>query len=174
MKEIEIERKWVLKKNPVSLEYEPHEVFSIVQFYLKSESDTITERVRSIRQLVNGEVLEKYIYTKKEFIPGQVGQPEEEKEISESEFDKLRKNATGIIQKDRYRRKIGEITWFVDVFNNINLVLLEGEIVARETEAKEKEEWLMKQPIDEMFSDLVIMEVTGMREFSNSRLSMPV
>ena len=154
---LEIERSWLLKTIPVDLTFDR----TINQYYIPTEEGSL--RVRQSCFADNSEV---YHETKKYPRPnGKVGFIEHEREISRDEFVEMVQKAETFIFKNRFLKK-GEgknkgLTWEVDVFTSIHLVRVEIELPNDETEV-EIEEWL---------KEAVIMETTGMKEFSNYNLS---
>jgi len=170
---VEIERKWLLtNRPPINLKiFTKDECYEIIQYYLKEKNNNTTERIRHIKKQNKNIIENVYIYTKKTYIAGQIGQQEKEYLITKEAFDSYKKSAISIIQKKRYQKNIDNITWCLDIFSNINIILLEAEIVVDEHDAKNKEKWLLKQPVNKIFLKHIIKEVTNIKEFSNKKLA---
>ncbi len=158
---IEIERKFLLKAMPDSL---PTEIIKIDQFYFKNK-EGVWERVRQCDSNVNGI---KWIHTIKNRISDMVNE-EFEKEISKKEFDKFKRlcysNRTKArhIKKDRWIFPDGDLKWEVDLFkDNYHLVIAEIEIPTEDFDLT----------IPDFINKKVLLEVTGMKQFSNRSLSI--
>lgn len=158
---IEIERKFLLKSLPDSL---PNEIIKIDQFYFKNK-DGVWERVRQCDSNVNGK---KWVHTIKNRISERVNE-EIEREITKKEFDRFKrlcysnKLSAKHIKKDRWIFPDGELKWEVDLFkDNYHLVIAEIETPT--------EDWDLKLP--DFISKKMLLEVTGMKQFSNRSLSI--
>ena len=163
MKKLEIERKFLLKSLP---SIPPTDSIKIEQFYLKK--GRIWERVRSWVPL-NGDI--KYIHTIKKSISKGVCM-EDENIISQEDFlgFKLECLSTGSesrsINKTRHIFPSSDgLYWEVDEFHNgYKLIVAEIEIPKK----------TYKINIPEFMSDLILMEVTGIKNFSNRNLSLEI
>lgn len=167
-KEIEIERKFLLRRKPRIFNSEEYDLAEISQQYLNNDNPNITERIRSI----HGKDITKYIHTKKTSIEDSIGDFEDENEITFEKFCKLETETHSYITKDRYTLVIGRITWCIDIYSNINLVMAEAEIISNEENLKEDEEYLMNIEIPDFITKELIIEVTGNRKFSNRSLAI--
>jgi CYTH domain-containing protein len=158
---IEIERKFLLKAMPDIL---PSEIIKIDQFYFKNK-EGIWERVRQYDSNVNGK---KWIHTIKYRI-NDMSNEEVEKEISKKEFDKFKtkcytnKLNARHIRKERWVYPDGDLKWEVDLFkDNYHLIIAEIEIPSEDYELN----------IPEFINKKSLLEVTGLKQFSNRSLSI--
>jgi CYTH domain-containing protein len=158
---IEIERKFLLKAMPDIL---PSEIIKIDQFYFKNK-EGIWERVRQYDSNVNGK---KWIHTIKYRI-NEMSNEEIEKEISKKEFDKFKtkcytnKLNARHIRKERWVYPDGDLKWEVDLFkDNYHLIIAEIEIPSEDYELN----------IPEFINKKSLLEVTGLKQFSNRSLSI--
>jgi CYTH domain-containing protein len=158
---IEIERKFLLKSLPDSL---PSEIIKIDQFYFKNK-DGVWERVRQCDSNVYGK---KWVHTIKNRISERVNE-EIEREITKKEFDRFKrlcysnKLSAKHIKKDRWIFPDGELKWEVDLFkDNYHLVIAEIETPT--------EDWELNIP--DFINKKLLLEVTGMKQFSNRSLSI--
>jgi len=158
---IEIERKFLLKAMPDIL---PSEIIKIDQFYFKNK-EGIWERVRQYDSNVNGK---KWIHTIKYRI-NDMSNEEVEKEISKKEFDKFKtkcytnKLNARHIRKERWVYPDGDLEWVVDLFkDNYHLIIAEIEIPSEDYELN----------IPEFINKKSLLEVTGLKQFSNRSLSI--
>ena len=160
---IEIERKFLLKGIP---DKKANEIIKISQWYLKNE-DGIWERARSWTSNINGK---KWIHTIKTRV-SEMSNMEEEKEITENEFNLFRrrchskKNQGRAINKERRIYVDGDLKWEVDIFKSgCQLVIAEIEIPTEDFEI------ILPDFIDKKN----LMEVTGLKQFSNRSLANKV
>jgi CYTH domain-containing protein len=160
---IEIERKFLLKGIP---EKKPNEIIKINQWYLKNE-EGVWERIRSWNSNTNGK---KWIHTIKTRI-SDMSNIEEEKEVTEKEFLAFQrkchsKSNTGrSIIKERRIYIDGENKWEVDLFKSgCQLVIAEVEIPTEDYDLV----------IPEFIEKKNLMEVTGLKQFSNRSLANKV
>lgn len=155
---IEIERKFLLKAIPNK---EPVETIEIFQWYLKNQ-EGIWERARSCYSDLKGFY---FVHTiKKNIAPGI--NEEDEKDITSQEFnqfvEKCRVYQSRYISKERLIYPDGDLKWEVDVFNNgHHLIVAEIEVPSMENQVI----------IPKFISDKLLMEVTGIKTFSNRSLS---
>lgn len=143
---LEIERKFLLKRLPAT-KFE--NVLSLIQYYC----DKPKARLRSIDSM-------KFIETKKtQLKPGVYD--EREKEIQLKEFERRIKKSTHSVQKLRFIKKMGKLKWEVDVYHNMNLIVAEIELP--------KEGYNLVIP--SYIKEVMIMEVTQFKEFTNKSLA---
>lgn len=163
MPQIEIERKFLLKAMPKK---DPDEIFSIGQYYWKNKSN-IWERARTYHSNINGD---SYIHTIKKSLSKSVNL-EDEKVLTKEEFETFRNRCledidnSKFINKERYVYKDGLLKWEVDVFENgYKLIVAEVEIPKKS----------YKLLIPTYISEVMLMEVTGLKQFSNRALSLNI
>lgn len=156
---IEIERKFLLKAVP---DLKPTEVIKIKQWYLKVEG--IWERARSMESSIYGI---KWVHTIKTRI-SDISNLEEEYEMTKKEFDDFVKRCKSTKQNAKYitkERRIypdGDRKWEVDVFSQkCHIIVAEVEIPSEDYELV----------IPEFIEKKNLLEVTGMKQFSNRSLS---
>jgi CYTH domain-containing protein len=156
---LEIERKFLLRRLPVELlASRKHEVIDIVQYYFHINGVWQRFRIATDTKSV------KYIHTiKKSISPGVY--EENEKEISKSEFaevfDKHKKNYR-IIRKTRYVIKFKKLKFEIDVYKDLNIVVLEIELP----------KITFKFDYPKSLPEEIIYELTGIKQFSNLSLSL--
>lgn len=155
----EIERRFLLKSLPLSAGF--NKTIHIQQHYLSDIDADIVERVRKSKERfsVNGE---KMYHTTKERI-SDMSVTEIEEEINESVYNGLliTKGIKRSISKTRYIKDFGPLKWEVDVFEGINLVIAEIELP--------NEDYPLSLP--DWLKEVMLLEVTGMHQFSNSNLA---
>ncbi len=156
---IEIERKFLLKSIP---DGKPSETIKIKQWYLKV--DGIWERARSMESNISGI---KWVHTIKTRISDS-SNIEEERDLSKDEFDDFVKRCKGSKQNAKYitkQRRIypdGNLKWEVDVFSQkCHIIVAEVEIPTEDYELV----------IPDFIQKKNLLEVTGMKQFSNRSLS---
>jgi len=157
---LEIERKFLLKSVP---DIKPIEIIKIDQFYFKNKKG-VWERARSWDSNINGV---KYIHTVKKTVSKGVNL-EDEKLISEQDFLEFKKNClksdveSRFISKERWIYPDGNLYWEVDIFNSgHHLIVAEIEIPTKN----------YKINIPNFIGDKLLLEVTGLKQFSNRNLS---
>lgn len=160
---IEIERKFLLKAIP---DITPIEKVKIDQFYFKNE-EGVWERVRQWDSNINGK---KWVHTIKTKI-SDCSNKEIEKDITKSEYYKFRKmckankSNSKFIKKERWIYPDGDLYWEVDIFKDrCHILIAEIEIPSENYDLK----------IPEFISKKSLLEVTGMKQFSNRSLSISV
>jgi CYTH domain-containing protein len=154
--EIETERRFLLKRMP-RLKWDKN--YTIEQYYLSDKGNVRTERIRSI---TDWNIDKKFYHTIKEPIEGSdMSVHETEGEITEEEFLTLWEKKDRMITKERRILNDGDLKWEVDVFNSVNLVIAEIELPSENYELT----------IPEELQDVILMEITGMHQFSNSQLA---
>lgn len=156
---IEIERKFLLKSIP---EQKPQEIIEIFQWYRKN-SKGIWERARSCYSDKNGFY---FVHTIKKTIGKGINE-EDEKFISSDEFNKFLEKCKSskqarYISKERLIYPQDDLKWEVDVFNNgHHLIIAEIEIPTPDHPVE----------IPDFISEKLLLEVTGLKQFSNKNLS---
>jgi CHAD domain-containing protein/CYTH domain-containing protein len=152
--ELEIERKYLLKRMPAIRGLENVELLEIDQGYIPGER--LAERVRRTRR--GGEV--KYYRTVK--LGKGISRTELEEETTERIFRRLWPLTHGRrVRKRRYKIKDGGFTWEVDRFRDRRLVLCEVELPTEDTHA-EPPRWLRRE---------IVRDVTGEDEYTNINLA---
>ena len=161
MTQLEIEKKWLLRKLPV---FEFDETIHIIQHYL---NDAAGKRFRLRRsEYVQGSasVVKYYLNRKTELRKGVFEEYEEELDLATySNLLKSNKQLK-LIEKTRYVKKINAMKYEFDVYADIALVTLEIEFPTENTEIV----------LDKAVEELVIKDVTGIPEFSNYSLAYNV
>lgn len=160
---LEIERKFLLKAMPSK---EPDDIFVIDQYYLKNNSG-IWERARTYHSEKSGDT---YIHTIKTTISKRVN-IEDEKEITKEEYEAFKSNCLSknyesrYINKTRHVYKEGDLKWEVDLFGSgYTLIMAEIEIPKKN----------FKIDFPTYISDVLLLEVTGIKQFSNRSLSLQI
>lgn len=160
MQSIEIERKFLLKSLPT---IKPKEKIEIQQWYRKN-SKGIWERARACYSDKKGFY---FIHTIKTNISNGVNM-EDENIMSDSDFNKFvdkckKSNDSRYISKERIIfTHTDSLKWEVDVFNNgHHLIVAEIEIPTEDYDLV----------IPEFITDKLLLEVTGLKQFSNRNLS---
>ena len=159
MNMIEIERKFLLKSIP---DIKPIEIIKIKQWYLKING--IWERARSMDSNLSGV---KWVHTIKTRI-SDCSNIEEERELTKKEFEDFIKVCKSSKQNARYitkERRIhihDNLKWEVDVFSQkCHIIIAEVEIPNEEYDLD----------IPDFIQKKSLLEVTGMKQFSNRSLS---
>jgi CYTH domain-containing protein len=162
---LEIERKFLLKSLPNN---KPKDSIKIEQLYLKKNG--IWERVRSWESTKTDK--KKWIHTIKTSVSKGVNL-EDEHLISEKEFLDFKNECINsslesrMINKTRhiYTIKNSKLVWEVDEFHDgYKLIVAEIEIPRKDFNI-EMPKWI---------SDLILLEVTGLKQFSNRSLSIKI
>ena len=156
---IEIERKFLLKSVP---DIKPTETIKIKQWYLKV--DGIWERARSMDSNIYGI---KWVHTIKTRI-SEISNIEEEINLSNEEFDDFVRRCGDVNENARYISKqrriypVGDLKWEVDVFSQkCHIVVAEIEIPTEDYDLE----------IPDFIQKKTLLEVTGLKQFSNRSLS---
>jgi CYTH domain-containing protein len=165
MANLEIERKFLLKSLP---KVEPKDSIKIEQLYLKKNG--IWERLRSWESESTGK--KKWIHTVKTSL-GKGVNLEDEYTVSEEEFNLFKKECfnsnleSKMIFKTRhiYPNPNSKLYWEVDEFHN------DYKLIVAEIEIPQKD---FKIDIPKWISDLILLEVTGLKQFSNRSLSLKI
>jgi CYTH domain-containing protein len=160
---LEIERKFLLKSLP---DQKADQVVQIEQFYFKNESG-VWERARSWFSS-NGQ--KKYIHTVKKTVSKGVN-IEDEHDLTQKEFKSFKDmcyktpDESKYIKKSRHIYKDGQLKWEIDEFNySCNLIIAEIEIPTKDYEVI----------IPTFLKDLILLEVTGLKPFSNRSLASKI
>lgn len=155
---IEIERKFLLKSMP---DINESEKIEINQWYMKNDSG-IWERIRSSLSTKKGVYFEHTIKTN---ISKGVN-IEEEKELTQEEFNNLLKNfkkpQCRYLSKNRFIFTNGELKWEVDFFKNGN------HLIIAEIEIPDENYNLI---IPDFIKEKILLEVTGIKQFSSRSLA---
>lgn len=160
---IEIERKFLLKSKP---DINPDELITIDQWYWKNSQGS-WERVRECNSTTKGRY---FVHTIKKTISKGVNM-EDEKILTEEEYNyylsicKLKHSQSRNLKKERLVYKMDKLKWEVDVFKNeLKLIIAEIEIPKK----------TFKLQIPNYIKNQILLEVTGLKQFSNKNLSKPV
>lgn len=157
---LEIERRFLLKRLP-DIKFEM--ILEITQCYLSPKGDSETERVRAVTKIIDGNVVgDQWIHTIKKSTDG-LGVIEIEKDINWEDYSLGKEHSDRKISKTRYiiKHNSDGIYWEIDVFKNLNIIIAEIEIPSED----------YKLQIPEFINPYILMEVTGMKQFSNSNLA---
>lgn len=146
MKKIEIERKFLVKlpnswSELAELFDKVVDVKRIIQFYLKAKSDKMSPRVRKTTQGLSGKTKTIYHINKKTPTSDAAVHQEEEKEISEKEYNELVKQShpdKRSVEKTRFVFKFKNQVFELDVFkdNLEGLAILELELDSKDDKIK--------------------------------------
>ena len=165
MQHLEIERKFLLKAMP---DKDPTEIVDIDQWYWKNKKG-IWERARSWESSTKGI---RWIHTVKKTISRGVSL-EDERDMTQEEFDKfvlrckLKEEDSRFISKERWIYPVegSFLYWEVDKFDSgHHLIVAEIEIPKKS----------FKITMPNFIKDKFLMEVTGIKQFSNRNLSNKV
>lgn len=159
---LEIERKFLLKRHPhKGLSESPDDLVEIQQYYFKNEKG-IWERVRRAHYKESDSIT--YLHTIKRSISPGVKE-EIESEISQEDFFKYLDKCDRGIFKDRYIFNIENgLFWEVDYFHQIDITIAEIEL----PDIKHK----FTTP--EFIESEILLEVTDIKSFSNRRLALDI
>lgn len=160
---LEIERKFLLKSLP---KIDATQKVEIDQYYLKNSSG-IWERARTWNSS-NGE--SKFIHTVKKNVSKGVD-IEDEYDMTFDQFNDFKtkclssSNESRFIKKVRYIYPDGQLYWEVDEFDNgYKLIIAEIEIPKK----------TFKLTIPNFIKEVMLLEVTGMKQFNNRNLSLKI
>ena len=141
----------------------PAEIVKIDQFYLKNDIGT-WERARSWDSNTKGKC---WIHTVKKSVSKGVNL-EDERFLTEKEFKEFKLKCllptteSRFISKERWIYPDGNLYWEVDIFNSgHHLIVAEIEIPTKNH----------KVNIPKFIDDKLLLEVTGLKQFSNRNLS---
>ena len=160
---LEIERKFIVKSLP---KVKPDDIYEIEQFYFKNDKG-IWERARTYHSEKSGNM---YIHTIKKTVSKGVNM-EDEHELTKEQFDNFKNKCfqKGIearhISKERWVYKDGNLKWEVDKFKSgYHLIVAEIEIPNKRYDIK----------FPKFMEDIILLEVTGIKQFSNRSLSIKI
>ena len=148
--ELEIERKYLLKYNPLNLG-EFDNLLRITQLYLPKDENGYTVRYRYVTD-TNDNV--RYIKTLKKYVTD-FTREEIETDITKGEYEEAEKKAVSEISKLRYELIDGDLTWQIDNFINIKMVVAEVELPSENHTFD----------IPEHIENAIVAEVTGLALF---------
>lgn len=153
----EVERRWLLKAMPDLMTGVP--MTSIAQYYVKEGDEVV--RYRSTIKWGDPEAEPIYYRTTKVKL-GEGEWEETEGVITEEEFNSvgLTKDTPRILKSRHYIEDNG-LTWELDNFLDMNVVILEVELDDINQDIE----------IPEVFKKYIIMEITGIDEFQNLKLA---
>ena len=161
MTQLEIERKWLLRKLPV---FEFDETIHIIQHYLNDAAGK-RFRLRRSEYVQGSEIVVKYhINSKTEIRKGVAEEYEEELDLANYTERLTSNKQLKLIEKIRYVKTINGMKYEFDVYEDIALVTLEIEFPTENTDIV----------LDKTVQELVIKDVTGIPEFSNYSLAYNV
>lgn len=160
---LEIERKFLLKSLP---KIQEDDVFQIEQFYFRN-SHGVWERARTYHSEKSGDL---YIHTIKKSISKGVNL-EDEYQMTLEEFEAFKQKCykPGVdsrhISKERWVYKFGDLKWEVDKFNSgYHLIIAEIELPEKK----------FRLQFPDFIKEVKLLEVTGMKQFSNRALSLKI
>lgn len=150
---IEIERRFLLKRVPTEVPVTSAEKIVIDQFYVPDGP-----RLRSSYKK-DGDV--EYVKCYKKRI-SEMSNEEHEERLTREEFRSLLVSATKIVRKNRMKVAVGQLIWEIDEFlDPTRIVIAEVEIPSEDTEVE----------IPDFIKSELIMEITGIQQFSNFNLA---
>lgn len=150
----EIERRFLLKRIPEGMMHSP--LLRITQKYFIDEDGL----ERRIRKTIDDDNQVSYDWNRK-FVKEHGVNDEKEGPLTKSEYLVREKKCTHGLEKKRYLMKKGELVWEVDNFKNMAPIIAEIETPTKDYPLE----------IPSFIQDVLIMEITGMREFSNRALA---
>jgi len=153
--EIETERRFLLKSLPSHVRWD--DIIEISQTYISEKNANIVERVRNSFSL-NLE-FDIWTHTTKDRLTD-MSVNEVEREIGVDEYNKFIDMGKRSINKRRNIKKVDNLKWEIDVFSN--LVIAEIELPSED----------YNLVIPDWLKPHIIMEITGMHQFSNSNLAI--
>ena len=159
---LEIERKFLMKKFPATeLDTVGFKCYEIYQYYYLIDGVRKRYRMRQDTDTFERE----YFETMKTVLSPGVFE-EIERNITQEEFFEISKANKGygsVISKNRFVVNQNGLDWEIDRYLNVDLVTLEVELDDINQEIE----------IPDFLEEIIIMEVTGIEEFSNFNLSLP-
>lgn len=151
---LEIEKRWLLKQIP-DIEYDDE--LNITQLYIGSDRYRMSYSKKTTQTSF-------YKTTKTTISPG-VNEEVEEK-VSAETFWIHMENAEKIISKTRYIKKEKKLKWELDVFKDLTIIILEVEVPDESSLEKIRPaSWAEPE---------VLLDITGMKQFSNINLAHKV
>ena len=160
MTQLEIERKWLLRKLPV---FEFDDTIHIIQHYLNDAAGK-RFRLRRSEYVEGSETVKYHINRKNELRKGVFEEYEEELDLAAYSNHLNSNKQLKLIEKIRYVKTINGMKYEFDVYEDIALVTLEIEFPTENTDIV----------LDKTVQELVIKDVTGIQEFSNYALAYNV
>lgn len=155
--EVECERRFLLKRVPHT-EYD--KIIKIEQDYLTDINSVKVERVR-LSTIISDDI-DIFTHTIKEPLSS-FSVNETEREISYHEHEELLRNSNRQIRKMRYVKNTdNNLKWEIDMMLDMDLTIAEIEVPNEDYELV----------LPKYIKDNLIMEITGMNEFSNSVLAV--
>lgn len=152
---IETERRFLLKSLPNNLRWS--NILRINQKYLSEINSDIVERVRHVISIDSG--INSYFHTITTKFSNEI-----EKEITEEEYIKmsyLSSKKFRSILKERYIKYDNNLKWEIDDMHNNKLIIAEIELPSEDFELV----------IPDWLQPFILLEITGMKQFSNSNLA---
>lgn len=163
---VETERKFLIVRPDCALleAQDGIRVTDMIQTYLTYDGET-ERRIRKITE--NGTVT--YVHTRKTPIPGvKISRMEDEREITEEEYDRLMKECITELSKTRFSFPYGGHVIEIDVYpHEIGGDALDGYAVLEVELASEDEAFTLPDFIT------VTEELTGTKKFSNKAMAKP-
>ena len=155
---LEIERKWLLKRLP---NWDYDYVLSIAQYYVENKLSGLPFRLRMSTNTNTGQT--SYYHTEKKPISRGVFE-EIERKLTMQEFEELVQlhPVHKAIIKDRHVKLFDGHKYEIDTYKNITLTTLEVEFATEDTQIA----------LAEVITHEMIMELTGIKEFSNYALAV--
>lgn len=158
---LEIERKYLLKNFPAQRSFVPTMQIFIDQHYIPVDNGW--ERIRKSFSTLKSKY--EFVHCQKKMVKSNpTVYEEDERLLSEKEYDEYLKKATKVIRKKRYVVPFGKLKWEIDVYENIHLMVAEIELPSVD--------YIVELP--NFISENLVMEVTDMLEFTNEKLALPV
>jgi len=154
-KDIEIERKFLMRVNPFRFDYD--DVVEIHQCYLPRDEEGFTVRYRATA--LDG--VAAYVKTRKKRI-SDMSCTELEHKVTKPEYDRAEEESLKSLVKLRYRKKIGNLVWELDDFLTSRLMIMEVELPSEDYEFD----------IPKEVEICTLMEVTGIDEFYNENIAI--
>lgn len=158
-KNLEIERRWIMKYLP-DLEYD--EILAIIQYYTPTGRYRVTCNVNTHDNI-------KFYHTIKKIVSYGINE-EDEKEITETEFNEAVKTATSKITKSRHKYKHSGLTFEFDGLI-LDPVLTDPTLYIMEIELNDIKQ-VINIPVE--INKVIIKEITGDKVFSNHALSTKI
>lgn len=165
--QIEYERKFLLTGIPLEAERN-WSLYQIYQHYIDNDGDVV--RYREQKPHDSSDIT--YVRTKKTYVDGFT--TEEEYEISKTDFDNALRspNKIGSIFKHRYTMEIDGLTWDIDNYMTVGLVICECEVLLSSSLDENKKlvdnaDILMPKFV----KDKLLMELTNDKRFSARNLA---
>lgn len=153
-KGVEIERRFLLKRVP-HIQFD--DAIMITQHYISDRNSNKVERIRCSQRDQQNPTMR---YTSKERI-SEMAVHEHERDLSSEEYRELKKKSNRSVTKVRWVKKEGDLKWEIDEMISFTLIVAEIEIPSEDYDLE----------IPDYIKNNLIMEITGMNQFSNSNLA---